>query len=177
MRLRQTNSGVTLIVSLVMLVVLTLLVVSAIRFGNINLKIAGNAQTEAEAFAATQLAIDTKLKEISGTVEIDDLEQQTTSISAGGASYSVTVAKPICIFTKNVKTTDLDPSVSKDKPCFEGTDVDVPLGPDGKPVSQPSACKDQQWDVAASVDDPDSGTRVGMLQGIAVRSGAEVQCP
>ena len=35
----RAQSGMTLVVSLIMLIVLTLLVVSAIRFGNINLKI------------------------------------------------------------------------------------------------------------------------------------------
>ena len=48
----RRQKGMTLVVALVMLVVLTLLVVSAIRFGNINLRIAGNAQSEAEATSA-----------------------------------------------------------------------------------------------------------------------------
>lgn len=51
------QSGITLIVSLIMLVVVTLLAVYAIRASNTNLRIAGNAQIQAEAEAATDVAI------------------------------------------------------------------------------------------------------------------------
>ena len=79
------QSGITLVVSLIMLVVLTLLVVSAIRFGNINLRIAGNAQTEAEASAATQVALEQMLQEINTTEKVDTIAAKpAVIISTGG---------------------------------------------------------------------------------------------
>ena len=42
----QRQSGMTLVIVLVMLVVVSLLVASAIRFSTINLKISGNVQSE-----------------------------------------------------------------------------------------------------------------------------------
>ena len=42
---RRSQFGVTLVIALVMLIILSLLVVSAIRFGNINLRITGNVQS------------------------------------------------------------------------------------------------------------------------------------
>ena len=55
----NTNQrGATLIVSLIMLVVLTLLVVSGIRFSSSNLRIAGNMQAQEEAATLAQQVIE-----------------------------------------------------------------------------------------------------------------------
>lgn len=172
------QKGITLVVSLIMMVVLTLLVVSAIRFGNINLKIAGNAQAEVEATAAAQVGIEKMLGAISAAAKIDTVPAQPAmNVSTGAVTYKVNVAKPVCVFSKNIETTELDPSKPGDKLCFEAPDVDAPLGPDGKPVAKPTACKDQQWDVAASLSDGPTGAKVSMLQGVSLRVAAQVQCP
>jgi len=49
--------GMTLVVSLIMLVVITLFVLSAIRLSTANLRTVGNAQARNEAAAASQRAI------------------------------------------------------------------------------------------------------------------------
>jgi len=176
------QKGLTLVVSLIMLIVLTLLVVSAIRFGNINLQIAGNAQTEAEAAAATQVALEQVIAEIKTSDDISAITAKTgdqaLAVSTGGKTYKVSVSKPACILTKNVLTTSLDPTKEADKPCFQCSDCgEIVIGPDGKPIGKPSACKDQQWDIEASIPVATSETSVTMLQGVAVRVGAEVSCP
>jgi hypothetical protein len=172
------QAGITLVVSLIMLIVLTLLVVSAIRFGNINLKISGNAQTEAEAAAAVQVAIEKTLVDIAAAAKIDAIaEQPAMVVSTGGKTYQVKVNKPVCTLTKNIANPDLDPGKEGDRPCFENPDGDRPVGPDGKPVAVPTACKDQQWDVSASLTADSSGAQVTMLQGLALRVPAQVQCP
>ena len=177
MKLRHAQSGITLVMSLIMLIVLTLLVVSAIRFGNINLKIAGNAQIEAEASAATQVAIEKIVLEISTATNIDTIPARDVVVSTGGASYTVNVAKPTCNLSRNIVTTELNASNLNDRPCYEGGDYDPAYDENGKPIAKPTACKDQQWDVAASYTDASSGAKVSMLQGLAVRVGAQVQCP
>jgi Tfp pilus assembly protein PilX len=169
----------TLVVSLVMLVVLTLLVVSAIRFGNINLKIAGNVQAETEAAAAAQVATETTMATMAAAPDISTLTASTMTVSTGGASYQVAVTKPACIMTKQVLSTSLDPDKVSDQACIEGSGTsDPPIKDDGTQVAKPTACKDQQWDVTATVNDSaGSGAAVTVLQGAAVRVGAEVQCP
>ena len=170
--------GMTLVVSLVMLVVLTLLVVSAIRFGNINLRIAGNVQSETEASAATQVAMETMVKTINVTPNISTLATQQMTVSTGGRDYTVTVAKPACIFNKNINNSELDPTKPGDLPCFETTDTEKLITANNTLTTVPTACKNQQWDVLASVDDSaKSGAKTSMLQGVSVRVGAEVQCP
>ena len=174
----EYQSGITLVMSLIMLVVLTLLVVSAIRFGNINLKIAGNAQTEVESTAAAQVGIEKMLDTVNAADKVDLVPAQPNlNVSTGGVTYNVNVAKPACVFSKNIPTTQLDPTKPGDKLCFEAPDVDAPLGPDGKPLPKATACKDQQWDVAASISDQPTGAKVNMLQGVSLRVAAQVQCP
>ena len=94
MKHRRTEAGMTLVMTLIMLVVLTLLVVSAIRFSNINLRLAGNAQVQAESVAAAQVAIDKVLKEALDGGSLSAMAAASSSVSTGGASYTVAVAKP-----------------------------------------------------------------------------------
>ncbi|WBY01580.1 hypothetical protein PE066_19290 [Ramlibacter tataouinensis] len=174
---RRSQTGITLVVSLIMLVILTLLVVSAVRFGHINLKIAGNAQAEAEASAAAMVALDQTLAAIDAAPKVDEIAAQpAVSVSTGGGTYTVAISKPDCILTRNIKSWELT-TEPEDQVCYEGGDGEKQIGPDGKLTSQPTACKNQQWDVTASVDDAVSNAKVSMLQGVAVRVGAEVTCP
>lgn len=175
---RQDQAGVTLVVSLIMLIVLTLLVVSAIRFGNINLRIAGNAQTDAEAAAATQVAIEKVIEQVIAAEKIDTVPAQPAMVvSTGGRSYTVRVEAPACVLTKNVPTTSLDPTLAADKPCIEDTGGDTLFDQDGNPIPKPSACKDQQWEIGGTLDDSSSGAKVSMMQGISLRVPAQVACP
>ena len=175
---RQSQRGITLIVSLIMLAVLTLIVVSAIRFGNINVKIAGNAQTEAEAAAATQVAIETMMKAVDDAAKIDEVAAvPAMQVSTGGATYVVSATKPACVLSRNIATTELDPSKPADRACVGGSGQDVIFDATGKPIPPPSTCKDQQWDIAANIVNDQNGANVSMLQGVAVRVSSEVQCP
>lgn len=173
---RHAQSGITLVVSLIMLIVLTLLVVSAIRFGNINLKIAANAQVETEATAATQAALEQMVAQVSVADRVDGIPAQTISVSTGGATYTVVVSQPSCLLNKNIKAQDLDANNPIDRVCFEGSDGEKQIDANGNLTTAPTACKDQQWDIAASLPNT-SGVSVQMVQGVALRVGAEVQCP
>lgn len=175
---RRRQSGITLVVSLIMLIVLTLLVVSAIRFGNINLKIAGNAQEQAEAEAATQAAIEQTVELEKAAPKLDAIPAQALQISTGGATYKVNVTVPTCRLNTNIVTTQLDPSKAADQACFGGGNTDPQYDANGKPIAQPTECKDQNWEVSATVDNTSAqGANVTIVQGVSVRVGSEVQCP
>ena len=176
--MKGRQSGITLVMSLIMLIVLTLLVVSAVRFGNINLKIACNAQTETEAAAATQVAIEQTLLQVVTVDKIDSiLAQPAVLVSTGRTTYSVKVDKPACVLSKNIKNIELDPTKNDDRLCYGNPDGDKLVGADGKLMDAPTACKAQQWDVAATTSDVSTGAQVSMLQGVSLRVSAEVQCP
>lgn len=187
--MRRTHQvGATLVVSLIMLMVLTMLVVSAIRFGNINLQIAGNTQAEVEATSAAQVAIETTIQDevipaenldaIGTTKYVDPADDPDGKgqISTGGIAYDVTVAAPSCLFSKVVKNEDLDPTLDTDIPCFESPDADKFVDASGGLTTTPSACNDQQWNLQADVNDPGTGVQLSMVQGLEVRVSAGVAC-
>lgn len=177
--MNRRERGMTLVVALVMLVVLTLLVVSAIRFSNVNLRISGNVQAETEAVAAATQAVEQTVKTMVASTNISAIASNPgLSVSTGGQTYTAVVKKPSCVFNKPVNNTDLDPSKPADQVCFEGGDQEKLVTAGGGLTTVPTACKDQQWDVTASVNDSSvSGASVSVLQGVAVRVGAEVTCP
>ncbi len=176
--MKSRQSGITLVVSLIMLIVLTLLVVSAVRFGNINLKIAGNAQTEAESTAATQVAVEQTLTLVLAADDTNTVPAQPAlTVSTGAASYTVAVDKPTCLLARNIKNIELDPSQSADLKCYGNSDNDAQMGSDGKLLAPPTTCKGQQWDIAATTTDGLSGAKVSILQGVSQRVGAEKPCP
>ena len=55
---RNKQQGAVLFLALMLMVALTLLVLSAVRAGNTNLRIAGNMQMQGETAAAAQQAIE-----------------------------------------------------------------------------------------------------------------------
>lgn len=177
---RRGQVGITLVVTLIMLVVLTLMVVAAIRFGNVNLKIAGNVQSQSEATAATQIAIERVMEQVKTASAINKIPPSDaggTPINVGGATYKVTWASPQCVLTKPVSNADLNPSKPTDVPCFESQDQDKMLDPSGKLTTSPSACNDQQWGVQTAVNDATTGANVTSYQGFSIRVTAETVCP
>jgi hypothetical protein len=177
MRQRNREQGMTLVVALVMLAVLTMMVASAIRFGNINLKITGNAQSETEANAAALVGLETMVQAVAAALNINSLAGETRNVSTGAMNYSVVIPKPACMFNKPVTTDQLDPSNPKDLACYEQPTGEPIRDAVGNLVYPASGCKDQQWDVQASVNDTNSGAKTSLLQGVSVRVGPEVACP
>jgi Tfp pilus assembly protein PilX len=86
----KRECGATLLVSLIMLVVLTLFVVSAIGMSNVNLKIVGNAQSQRTLENNAQQAIEQLLS--TGSAFTITPSGQTVSVNG----TDVTVYAPAC---------------------------------------------------------------------------------
>lgn len=143
--------GLSLLVSLVMLVVLTLLVVSAIRMSNAQLRTVGNMQVQNEAVAAAQQAIEQIVGDVSNfytpvakTVSVD--------VNGDGANdYSVSVSAPVCLRMAPVSGYSADFADSAPKETF--------------------------WDIKAVVTDlRGTGAAATVHQGIRVRLSANATC-
>ena len=143
--------GATLLVGLVMLVVLTLLVVSAIRVSSTNLKVVGNMQVKSEAVAAAQQAIEGILSDVTNfytpTVRTTTVDINNDSI----ADYTVALSAPACLKLVAV----------------DGYSVDF----------AESAPKDSYWDIRAVVTDTRTGAAATLHQGAKVRLDATATCP
>lgn len=148
---RQVNRGkrergATLVVSLIMLVVLTLLVVSAILIGNTNLKSVGNLQSRNEATAAAQQAIEQIMSDVNNFYTLAD-----HTIAIGGVpGFTVKVFAPVCL--------KLAPE--------EGYSVDF----------AESAPKITYWDIKAEVTDGKTGAHVVIHQGAKVKMDSTATC-
>ena len=146
----RRQRGASLLLSLVMLVVLTLLVVSAIRMSNTNLKTVSNMQVKNEAIAASQQAIE----QVMGSVDnFYTPIQQTIPVDINGdgvADYTVTTALPECINMVPVPGYSLDFAES------------VP--------------KDTHWDIKATATDTRTGASATLHQGAKVRMDSTATC-
>lgn len=172
--------GQTLIVALVMLVVLTLLVVSAIRAGNTNLRIVGNMQLQEEVSAAARQATE----QVMGGNFTANPATQTINVDInldGSADYTASVS-PICTGSITITNADLDPNLAADLPCVSSGAAQQT----GLMVSGPAAtttlagqswCYLQQWELQTEVNDSNTGATATTVQGVALRVPAGTNCP
>jgi Tfp pilus assembly protein PilX len=173
----KLQKGSTLLMSMVVLIALTLLVVFSIRSGNINLRIAGNAQTKMEANAATSQVIEQVIERVKVADDPSLIAAQTVEVPIGPATYTVEVkAMSKCIADEPILNSTLNPDLANDAACFESVDSDNLIQADGKQTTRPSACKTQQWEIQAGVSDRRTGAKVDQVQGISMRVPAVVDC-
>lgn len=134
--LRRNQRGVTLLISLIMLLVLTLFAVSMIRLSNTNAMIVGNLQVQQALESAANQAIETDLN--SANFYNDQING--TGCWAGGAAsavvgtgscfngasmngYTVTLYKPKCLYTQKSTGYSAISNVAPDDDFFEVTAV------------------------------------------------------
>jgi hypothetical protein len=87
----KRQSGASLLISLIMLVVLTLMAVSSMNLNNTSLKIVGNMQSQKALDYATQEAIATTLSSfVNFSVPVPTPPAMTVD------GYTVTVSTPVC---------------------------------------------------------------------------------
>jgi Tfp pilus assembly protein PilX len=171
------QSGATLLVSMIFLVVLTLMVVSAVKVTNVNTKLVGNMQTEKEANAAAMQAIET-------TISTDFTAMPAASTTAvdinnsgqTGSTYTVAVPAPACTGIKPIKLSELDPSQTSDQPCYvSGASQNTGIA--GSGAGGDSLCSNSNWEVNATATPPAGGAAAAAThQGIAVRVVVGAAC-
>lgn len=91
--LQHSEAGFSLIISLIMLVILTLLAVSAIKMSNVNLRSVGNTQFQNEATAAAQQAIEGVMGNVANFYTP---VSSTTTITSNNTTYTVALSAPAC---------------------------------------------------------------------------------
>ena len=146
------QSGSALVVSLIMLTLLTLFVLSAINSGTINLRVAGNTQSQDEARATAQQAIE---QFISSYVNFFPVPAALAATgydinNDGAADYSVSIATPVC-----KRAAQQVPPRSVD--CANGLKSTPPL-----------VCWDTLWDVTATATDAKTGAKQVITQGVSI---------
>jgi len=148
----KPQRGSTLLVALIMLVLLTLVAVSAINSSSTGVQMVANAQFREEATAAAQQAIDNVISNTSFQTAAP-LPQNIDVNNDGVADYTVTFAPaPTCLSA-----------------------TPVVAGAPGVPAvcasSIGTVCYWTLWDVRAVVSDPKTGASIALHQGIRTVAG------
>jgi hypothetical protein len=156
--IRSRQQGVALVIGMIMLVMLTLLVVSAINTSTTNLKIAGNMQSEDEARAMAQQAIEKFISSYSNFYPA--LVGPTTTgfnvnNDANVNDYMVTVARPVC----KRAAQQIPPRIIN----IPGHELDCANG-----AKNGIYCWDVLWEVAATAVDTQSGVSQSVVQGVSL---------
>lgn len=143
--------GVTLIVGLIMLLIITLTVLTAFTLSSTNLKSVGNMQHRDEAVAAANVATEQVIS--SPAIFITPASE---AIKVG--NYTVDVALPTCLYATEVVTNssgDQSPNIYAE-------------GSGGGGGGGPAGYLDTYWDIMAKVNDVLTGTSVETHQGIKI---------
>lgn len=171
----RSQRGMTLLVSLIMLVVMTLFAITAIRTGNIGLKIVGNQQMQKLMESAAAQAVEQVVS------NLGNFDSATTIAPTATVAQSVCVnpaanTPPVVLATNSMTT----PGV-----CASGIQVDVaPVRciaakrQSGGSLTQPMATYENTWEIVATVTDRlyGSGAKAVFHQGVMVRMLAS-SCP
>jgi Tfp pilus assembly protein PilX len=176
MNLKHKQRGSTLAIALIMLVVLTLLVVSAIRSSNTNLRIAGNMQTQAEAAAASQQVIeqiisyDFAASPAATTVNVDINND-------GTADYTVASPTPTCLGSTPLDLSTLTAAqYAAYAQCGTGGSTTTPAIIYASSVSATgisTLCYKQKWEVQATATNTSTGGTTTVHQGVSMNVPVE----
>ena len=179
---RRGQQGISLVLGMIMLILLTLLAVSAFQASNVNLRIAGNMQVRQEMQAASQTAIESVL---SSPSFIDtSIPVPSVAVSLNNATYTVDFTPaPSCTGIVDIPTEDLVPTNPEDFVCIPSGALPGSASGifgAGGPPSPPSYCSNTRWAVVAKVSDANTGANSTLEQGVGVRvakATALTNCP
>ena len=189
---RGRQRGITLIVSLILLVLLTLAAATSFNVGRNSMQIVGNLQQRTEADAAAQEAIETAVS----TTNLVNTPAAVITPGCGGNANTlcvdvngdgtpdVTVAlkgrgnvgNPGCVKAQVVKNAVLDLAVSEDLACTVARQT---FGVQGAAVGD-SLCTDAIYEIVAVATDTTTQARATVTEGVAMRLPTDVvlnSCP
>lgn len=170
------QSGFTLFMSMVLLIMVTLVVLSAFNVADSNLKIVANMQYQREADGVAMQSIN---QTISNTKFFDDpASVSNTPItvdvnSDDKADYKATITAT-CARAANIPISSLNSAVPDDVPCFVSSSAQntgIVISGGGGGTAGRSLCANTEWDIKAAVEDTALGTGVTseMHQGVSAR--------
>ena len=175
MKLKSTQQGVTLVIAMIFLILMSLFAVSAFKGSTGNLRIIGNMQSRQESIAVGQKALEQTISSAVFTTNPAAVAATPVTVDIdgnGSVDYTATLnPQPRCYRTKVIKASELDPSLAADLSCMK-SNVVLQGGldtPDSAAEAGNSLCANSEWNVGAQVVDQRTGAKVVLNQGIAVR--------
>jgi Tfp pilus assembly protein PilX len=183
----QRQQGMTLIVALVMLVLITMLAMTTFNLGKSSIQVVGNMQNRDEGVAASRQVIDEALSSTrffntpadALASPCDGSNTRCLDMNGDGKADVQTVLSPppSCVKARSIKSSELDFTNTEDQGCVLGGSQS--FGVAGT-VTGDSLCADSTWEVSAVSTDQVAQTSVQVVQGVAVRvakDDIEASCP
>lgn len=158
--------GSTLLMGLIMLVLLTLMGLAAVNSATSNMKVVGNMQYQQEALGAAQVAIN---KVMSKGSYFSDPSTAPTSDTVdvtgdGAADYTVTLAQPCILSSKDILVSELSLTNADDLLCLSSSTVKNAGIMGQASGAAKSDCANVTWRVNASVNDTSTKAAVALTQ-------------
>lgn len=161
--LRRRQSGSTLLMGLILLVLLTLMGLASINSATSNLKVVGNMQYQQEALGAAQAAIN---RVLSKATYFSDPASAPTSDNVdmngdGINDYAVTLAQPCILATKTLTPAEL---AAGDVECIKGSAITSGGLMSSGAGSSSTDCATVTWRLTATVNDSSTSAKVTLVQ-------------
>jgi len=159
--LPRAQSGMTLFVAMIILVMITLLITSAFKTSNTNLKVVSGMQGRQEAISASQAAIEDTISSAFFTSNPSLVAANPVGVDInndGTDDYSVTMGLPKCL--------RVAPVVVSNPPTKVQTDC---AGSSRLPgVITPTWCSNTVWELSATTTDKLTAAATTVRQGVGM---------
>ncbi len=186
-RRRRGARGMTLLVAMIMLVLLTMLALTSFNVGKSNLQIVNNMQSRDEAIGAANEVTDEAISSVKfyetpenalrnpcGAANVRCIDIN----SDGAVDTTVTLATPKCVKLQHVARGSLNLATESGRGCSVGDQQGL-FGMENNGTGD-SRCSDSVWNIVATVTDTQNeSTAVEVVTGVAVRvprDAADTNC-
>lgn len=178
----RSQRGMTLLVGLIMLVLMTMIALTTFNVGKTNQAIVGNMQHRNEGIAAAEMAVEmavstTKFFDTPNAVFAPTANcavNNAICVDANGdgkTDFTVSLTPPpTCLRGRVIMLSELDLSKSEDLDCTK--EVKQTHGMAGTGTGE-SLCAESLWEITAEAVDPNTSTKVTVAQGFGVRIDKE----
>ncbi len=179
MKTLPRQQGLTLLMALIMLIVLTMLALTSFKLSKPNVQIVSNMQQRDEAIAAAQQVVEevisstqfSKTPTNSLLVPCDSARNVRCVDSNGDGTTDIKVTltpPPTCVGSKPKKNSDLDVTKTEEVGCIAPKDS-TGFGTEDASTDI-SMCADSAWEVTAVAVDELTKSKVTIKQGVAMTS-------
>lgn len=175
LRTNDRQRGATLIITMIFLVIMSLMAVTAINLTTTNARITGNAQLRNEALSAAQVALAKTISSTEFATNPQAIAKAPFDVDINGDGKVDYIVKrdpqPKCNKVKTIKSNQLDPTIPADLGCM-GTSQVQNSGVDSASLGASGGdtmCANSEWNIRAYVQDPASNTVVAINQGVGLR--------
>lgn len=175
--------GAVLIVALIMLLLITILAVTAFRLGKSNLEIVGNVQQRAQLLGSAQYAVNQTISSMQFTATpanavanpCNGAPNEVCTAANGGAGQDIDVKiSPICVSVQPIPVSALNYSDPNDAGCLIGSSQN--FGVTGA-SSNDSMCSYSVWNIHAAASDQTTNASATIDEGAGVRVSSSTSCP